>query len=155
MVVVRSHWKFASATTWIARLFCSVVLGLLWGTHYSYVNSPNVKQRKDRCNQEQNPCMDFGRYIVYNEFVSWIYMEPVQMPQSKKCHLYLYPRKEGKIIPKELQAAEHGRRPGFQTKSVLLSVGTRQVLFLFAKPLISTWMLFVINTLRFQDAAHP
>lgn len=77
------------------------------------------------------------------------------MPQSKKYRLYSYPRKEEKIIPKELQAAEHGRTPGFLTKSALLSVGTRQVLFLFAKPLISTWMLFAINTLRFQDAAHP
>lgn len=59
------------------------------------------------------------------------------------------------MIVKGLQAAEHGRMPGFLTKPVLLSVGTRQVLFLFAKPLTSTWVLFVINTLRFQDAAHP
>ena len=77
------------------------------------------------------------------------------MPRSKKCHLYSYPRKEEKIIPKELQAAEHGRTPGFQTRSALLSIGTRQVLFLFAKPLISTSKLLVINTLRFQDAARP
>jgi len=77
------------------------------------------------------------------------------MPRSKKCHLYSYPRREDKILPKELQAAEHGRTPGFQTKSALLCIGTRQVLFLFGKPLISTWVLFVINTLRFQDAAHP
>lgn len=74
------------------------------------------------------------------------------MPRSKKCHLYSYPRKE-KTIPKDLQAAEHGRTPGFQMKSALLCVGTRRVFFLFGKPLISTWILFVINTLRFQDAA--
>lgn len=92
--------------------------------------------------------MSSGRHTVYNGFVCWLYMEPAPMPWSKKCHLYSYPRREGKIILKELKAAEHGRMPGFQTKSMLLSVGMTHVLFLLWKPLVSAWILFVINTIR-------
>lgn len=76
-------------------------------------------------------------------------------PKQETPFIFIFQKGGEKIIPKELQAAEHGKMPDFQTNSALLTIGTRQVLFFFAKPLIPTWMLFVINILRYQDAVHP
>lgn len=75
------------------------------------------------------------------------------MLRSKKCHLYSYSRKAArKLFQKNYRLLSMEESQIFLTKSALLSVGTRQVLFFFAKPLISTRMLFVINNLRYRDA---